>query len=108
MKLRLINGYPFPYPTNLSEAEQDELSTEAPGKAHDIDGVIHFEWKDTLTIEFATYEPAKAIRELAGWGWWDERRNVVEAHTSKDDGYDSHPAIIVGDTAYCGFILLPE
>lgn len=107
MRLKLINGYPFPYPQGLPTAESDAINDQAKEKCFEINGVVHFEWLHTLTVQFGTDDPTFEPETLTGWKWWDRANNVLEAHTSSEEGY-GHPAIIVGDTAYCGFILLPE
>ncbi|WP_342051255.1 MULTISPECIES: hypothetical protein [unclassified Cupriavidus] len=104
MKLILTNGYPFPYPEGATEAQMEEWAGEAAGITLTLEGVEHFEWKHTLTVEFFTAEAmCNAMRET-GWQFWDEGMFVLEAGTSGKDGYD-HPAIIAGGRAYCGFVL---
>jgi hypothetical protein len=105
MRLILQNGYPFPYPTGLSEAESDKISDAAMGKTFEINGIHHFEMKHTLTVEFVDQESYEISQELTGWKRWCD--HTLEATTSGPDGY-GHPAIIVKDTAYCGFILKEE
>ena len=102
MILHLRNGYPYPYPDNLTEAEQESISMSAAGNELEIHGVAHFEWLHTVTVEFTDDEALERAARLTGWGDWDYR--VLEAPTSSGDGYD-HPAIVVGGMAYCGFIL---
>lgn len=106
MKLVLTNGYPYPYPTGLTEAQQEGISEAAAGRSMEIEGVAHFEWKHTVTVEIRDdFKYWLEARRVTGWPVWSE--GVLEAPTSAADGYD-HPAIIVGDTAYCGFQLLAE
>jgi hypothetical protein len=108
MRLILQNGYPYPYPEGLlSPDEEAKIAEAAAGKTFEINGVIHFEWKHTLTVEFGDQDEHFNPQELTGWRRWGSERNILEALTSGLDGYD-HPAIIVGDTAYCGFILKEE
>jgi len=102
MKLRLINGYPYPFPSHLPEDEQEAISTEAPGVQLTLEGVTHFEWMHTVTVEFDLWGHYCEAREKTGWKRWSD--SVLEAPTSAGDGY-GHPAIIVGNMAYCGFIL---
>ena len=106
MRLILTNGYPFPFPRDISEAEKEAIADAASSKTFEINGVVHLEWKHTVTVQFGEdddFDP----QALTGWAWWDECSRILEAPTSAPDGYD-HPAIIVGDTAYCGFMLLEE
>lgn len=124
MRLTLMNGYPFPYPERIAELrtlnadmaaseEQDEelraleqaISDAASGNQLIIDGVKHFEWLHTVTVEFDAYGAFDAARRLTGWSEWTGL--ILEAKLSAEDGYD-HPAIVVGDMAYCGFSLTVE
>lgn len=104
MKLILQNGYPYPFPEGFDVEKEGydcrEFSVE-------IEGVIHFEWKYELTIEFKTYAQAKQYSEQLGWPFWTDDRSlaILSAPYSEADGYEA-PAIIVGDKAYCGFILM--
>lgn len=107
MKLILTNGYPYPYPDDASEAQKEAWSEAAQGITLEIAGVEHFEWKHTVTVEFFTAEAMCDAMRLTGWKFWDEDEFILEAGTSAGDGYD-HPAIIAGDTAYCGFVLVPS
>lgn len=74
-----------------------------------IDDVRHFEWKYELTIEFSDYSTAKIAHMRTGWPFWsgDRARPILSAPFSADDGYEA-PAIIVGNIAYCGFILVED
>ena len=106
MNLILQNGYPYPYPEHLSDDEQAVLSHEATDLDNSltIAGVVHFEWKYTITVEFASHEQAKTAMAQTGWRWWDQGGVILEAASSSKDGYDQS-AIITGNKAYCGFIL---
>ena len=100
MKLLLQNGYPYPFPEGFDpEAE----GYDCRDYSFKLLGVVQFEWGYTLTIEFKNYALFHRAQELTGWARWGDGF-VLEATLSKDDGYD-HPTIIVGDMAYCGFIL---
>ena len=105
MKMILENGYPFPYPANLSETEQEAISETARGVSITLKGIKGVEWLHTLTVEFHTSEAMKYGLVL-GWKPWGNG-NVLEVPTSGPDGYD-HPALIAGNRAYCGFILADE
>jgi len=107
MKLHLLNGYPFPYPKDLTPEQEESHADDASGITLDIDNVSHFEWVHTLTIEFTSMFAARTAVSQTGWAFYDESRLVLEAKVSSEDGY-GHPAIVAGDKAYCGFILLPD
>ena len=104
MKLTLTNAYPYPYPEGLTEAEQEAITERCGDFNLEINGVVHFQWLHTVTVEFHYINDCNAAEKLYGWKPWSFR--VLEAPTSSADGYD-HPAIIVKDKAYCGFILTP-
>ena len=96
VKLILTNGYPYPLPKEF------DFDTYDPEMV-DIEGVVHFEWKHTLTVGFDSWARMEAIQKRSGWRQWVG--TALEAKTSVDDGY-GHPAIVFADKAYCGFILL--
>jgi hypothetical protein len=108
MHLTLTNGYPFPYPSDVRAADVDRFAKEASGNVLHVEAVIGFEWKYTLTIEFANTDVGRASRDrmlALGWcNWGPPGALVLEAPTSAPDGY-GHPAIIAGAFAYCGFIV---
>jgi len=105
MRLRLINGYPYPYPTGLSEAEQEALSEAAAGEDLLLECVVHFEWLHTVTVEFDNVLSLLEAQGKTNWTVWGTGAGpVLQAPQSAADGYN-HPAIIAGDKAYCGFIL---
>ena len=108
MNLTLTNGYPRLYPTGTSGAEADRIAIEAQGNILHIEAIIGFEWKYTLTVEFAGTDAGRASRNrmlALGWHAWGEPAGLVlEATTSKADGYE-HPAIIAGAIAYCGLLI---
>lgn len=104
MRLRLINGYPYPFPEGLTPDEEDDISDASRSRTLEIEGVVHFEWLHTITVEFDSWGSYNAAANLTGWKDWDHQ--ILEAQTSSGDGYD-HLAIVVGNTAYCGFILEP-
>jgi hypothetical protein len=107
MKLILENGYPYPYPKGLSDEEGERVANDAPDIQMELKGVRAFEWLHTMTIEFESSDAALAAIRQTDWDVWDAARNILEAKTSSEDGY-GHPAIIVGDKAYCGFIVAAE
>ena len=99
MRLSLENGYPYPLPDGFDLDTYDSRSHSVL-----IEDVRHFEWRHTLTIEFDTGEACERVEQLSGcWTHWSHK--VLEAVTAVDDGYE-HPAIVFGDKAYCGFVLL--
>ena len=102
MKLTLTNAYPYPYPDGLSEEEQEAITHDSCNHDLVIEGVYSFQWLHTVTVEFRYMDHYYAMMDKLGWKEWSFR--VLEAPTSAGDGYD-HPAIIVKDKAYCGFIL---
>ena len=102
MRLRLINKYPHPFPEGLPPEEEDRISDASRSRTLEIDGVVHFEWLHTVTIEFDSWGSYNAATNLTGWKEWSFL--VLEAQTSSGDGYD-HPAIVVGNTTYYNFIL---
>ena len=103
MKIVLGNGYPYPFP--VLPAQQEAASEAAGGISLEIKGVNHFEWRHTLTVEFDSFEALQAAQVATGWEHWEGL--VLEASVSVEDGY-AHPAIIAGDWAYCGFMLIPD
>jgi hypothetical protein len=105
MLLTLQNGYPFPYPTHLTDAEQEVHSEAAGGKRLVLEGVSHFQWLHTVTVEFVDHNAMLTAQKATGWEIWSGL--VLEAKTSSEDGY-THPAIVARNMAYCGFILYPE
>jgi hypothetical protein len=108
MLLTLQNGYPFPYPTDLTEAQGDEISSDAASHRVTLRGVTHFQWLHTVTVEFDGPLAFEAAKKLTGWAdWGSDYPHVLEAKTSPEDGY-AHPAIIIGDKAYCGFMLIAD
>lgn len=102
MSLILQNGYPYPYPEGITDEQADQYADEAMSHTLEIHGVKCFEWKHELTIEFVDYESFCRALDVTGWAHYDHI--VLSAPYSAKDGYN-HPAIIVGDKAYCGFIV---
>lgn len=103
MILHLDQGYPKPFPTNPIEAEA--ATNDAPNHTIQLDGVVHFEWKHTVTVQFDTAEHATVAQLKTGWRTWYGPDFILEAETSPEDGY-AHPAIVAAGKAYCGFRLL--
>lgn len=102
MQLLLTNGYPYPFPKGF---DAEEEGYDARDYEVQLAGVTHFEWLHTVTVEFSTIEACEEAKAKTGWADWSFC--VLEAITSVEDGYD-HPALIAGDKAYCGFILLRD
>ena len=98
MELILTNGYPLIFP----ETQDDLNNYDAREYFIKIPGVIHFEWKYELTVEFADHRALKKAQEITGWPVY--QANILTAPYDDKDGYEA-PAIIVKDKAYCGFIL---
>lgn len=107
MKLILTNRYPYPYPENVSVEGGERISSEATDYDLTLDGVIHVQQLHTLTVEFLDEGHMAEAVERTGWERWgtEPNRFILEAKTSKEDGYDNHPAIIVRNEAWCGLIL---
>ncbi|RRD55754.1 hypothetical protein EII20_13850 [Comamonadaceae bacterium OH2545_COT-014] len=99
MKLVLENGYPLIEPPGFDLDAYDCLEHRVV-----IEGVCHFEWKHTLTVEFETLQACHHAQQLSGWKPWSYK--VLEAEINPDAGY-GHPAIVYGDKAFCGFMLMP-
>lgn len=107
MRLILTHGYPYPFPESLSEAEEETISANASNVRLELEGVVHFEWLHTITVQFASREEADCARSVAGWEWWDEASHILEAPSNVDEGYN-HPAILAENHAYCGFQLVAD
>ena len=73
MKLTLMNGYPSPYPVALTIDDADSFAEAAGGITLTIEGVRHFEWKHTVTIEFEDFESFEKARDQTGWKRWGHR-----------------------------------
>lgn len=113
MKLILENGFPSPWPESIPEDEAEGIATDAPGVRLILDGVVHFEWKYTITVEFKDLESYEAAKKITGWKPWGTEL-ILEAPFSCAEGYE-HPAILADvpyeehpRTAYCGFILAED
>lgn len=111
MKLILMNGYPSPYPVAPSIDGAGNFVEAAGGITLTIEGVRHFDWLHTVTVEFEDFESFEKARGQTGWKRWDTDL-VLEAETNPEEGY-AHPAIVANvpydnhpKTAYCGFILM--
>jgi hypothetical protein len=102
MKLLLQNGYPYPFPEGFDVEAEGYDSREFQVILHQV---VQFEWKYCLTIEFSDFTAASFAQAATGWKSWAPV--ILEATISVADGYD-HPAIIVGDKAYCGFIVCED
>lgn len=101
LTLVLTNGYPYPFPEGLSPEDEAAISENSVNVRFTINGVTSFEWIHDLLVEVEDAEVYEHLR-LNGWQEWSP--GVLQAPVSAGDGY-GHPAIIVGDTAYCGFKL---
>ena len=110
MKLILQNGYPSPWPKEIEDEEGEGYAAAASGVGLTLEGVIHFEWKYTITVEFKDRESFDKAKAATGWTSWSDL--ILEADTHAGEGY-GHPAIVANvpygehpKTAYCGFILV--
>jgi hypothetical protein len=106
MKLILQNGYPYPYPKHLTQQQEDDLADAAAGNRLEIAGVVCLQWLHSITVQFDPVGSAWTDAKNAT-GWEVESAFVLEAKTSTEDGYD-HPAIVVRNMAYCGFMLVAD
>lgn len=102
MKLVLTNGYPYPPPPAQTNEQLDKMAEAAAGTRLEIHGVLNFEWLHTVTVELESAEAYARAQTVTGWQNWSA--NVLEATTSRANGY-GHPALVVGGKAYCGFQL---
>ena len=115
MKLILQNGYPSPWPEGIEDEEGEGYAAAAAGVGLTLEGVIHFEWKYTVTVEFKDRESYDKAQAITGWKRWSTDDGLVlAADTHAGEGY-GHPAIVVNvpyeehpKTAYCGFILMED
>lgn len=100
MKLILENGYPFPFPEAF-----DSDAYECREFSVTLKDIHSVEWLHDFTVKFNSEEAAVLAKELTGWVYMTRSNKfILLARTSADDGYN-HPAIVVKDKAYCGFIL---
>ena len=111
MKLILQNGYPSPWPKEIEDEEGEGYAAAAFGVELKLEGVVHFEWKYTVTVEFKDRESYEKAKAATGWTSWGGGL-ILEADTHAGEGY-GHPAIVANvpygehpKTAYCGFILV--
>ena len=109
-------------PAQVESGEDSPYNVEAQGVTLELAGVVHFEWKHCVTVEFADRDTYDKAKRLTGWEAYDEDELILEAPTKSDEGYD-HPAIIAQvpyeleegygegtapSTAYCGFYLTAQ
>lgn len=118
MKITLSNGYPFPYPHDESMNLLEDIAAGAGDFSFTIEGVAHFEFKHTVTVEFDSRESFDAAKVLTGWDVWDSNSFVLEANYSFEDGYGGFPALILAQKyesagvktekiCFCGVQVLP-
>lgn len=115
MRLILQNGYPSPWPEGVEDEEGEGYAAAAAGVGLTLEGVIHFEWKYTVTVEFRDRESYDKAQAITGWKRWSADDGLVlEADTHAGEGY-GHPAIVANvpyeehpKTAYCGFMLVAD
>lgn len=103
MKLILGDAYPFPYPVDATEDEQDEINNSERGPQVTLEGVKFVEWRFTLTVEFVDHDAMRAAEAVTGWPQWGGGA-ILEAATSASDGRE-FPAVVIGGKAYCQMIL---
>lgn len=102
-QLELGDGYPCPFPVDLPEDEQEEINQDLRGTQITLKGVVHFEWRFSVTVEFIDHEAMREAQAVTGWQQWGAGA-ILEAPTSESDGRE-FPAVIVGDKAYCQIIM---
>jgi hypothetical protein len=108
MKLFLSSGYPYPYPESATDEERDAIANAAPSVTLTLEGVVHFELKHTVTIEFVDREATETARKLTGWKDWGNLTGcILEATHSVADGYD-FPALIANSLSYCGIAVMED
>jgi hypothetical protein len=103
MKLILGDSYPFPYPSHLSEAEQDEINQSERGPQLALEGVKSVEWRFTLTVEFHDHVAMRKAQAVTNWEQWGTDA-ILQAPTSLDDGRE-FPAVLINNRAYCQIFL---
>jgi hypothetical protein len=108
MHLLLRNRYPFPYPQNLPTSENDQICDAANKHWLRIDGIVGIEWLHDLSIEFEGLGPMLGAQQITGWKRAGNYGYHLHAQTSRNEGYDNHPAIITKQFAWCGFMLVKE
>lgn len=102
----LGDGYPYPYPIDSDDELDAILQGEMAVEDLRLKGVDSVEWRFELTIKFvdrASYDSAKAA---TGWEAYDDRALILSATLSGPDGRDGMPALIVGDKAYCRWMIV--
>lgn len=104
-ELALGDGYPFPYPTDSDEELDAIIEGEMAVEDLILKGVDSLEWRFEWTIQFvdqASYDAAKAA---TGWEAYDAAALILSITLSGSEGRDGMPALIVGDKAYCRWML---
>ncbi|MFG1227126.1 hypothetical protein [Xanthobacter wiegelii] len=104
--LILGDGYPYPYPEGLTEQEQDDLAASLAVEDMRLKGVVSVEWRFELTIEFVDRESYDAAKATTGWEAWDEGALLLSATLEGREGRGDIPALIVGDKAYCRWMIV--
>ncbi len=103
MKLILGDAYPFPYPVDAPQTEQDDINDRLRGPQLTLENVVGFEWRFTVTIEFADHEAMRAAQALTDWPQW-ESGPVLEATTNHAEARE-FPAFIIRDKSYCQLMI---
>lgn len=106
MNLELSYGYPYPYPLSMTHALHTELTEAAPAYRLVVKGVSSFQQKLDATIQFIDEAAFNAAQAITGWKRSGE--GVLEVPTYYRNMHDAykHPAIIVGNIAYCAYQLV--
>jgi hypothetical protein len=116
MKIILSRRYPIPYPSNLSVLSHDMLAVQAASQSLEIKGVITFEWKRTILIEFASEEHADVVRQITGWAYFKDDlqttrlNNILEVKTSCIEAIPLPPAWLEGNGKFgwCGMHIVND
>ena len=95
MRLALTHAYPFPCPPD--SYTQAIAADNCLHYTLTLDKVASFEWTHTLNVRFASVEAANAAHEITGWPF--SMPLTLEATISRTEGYDSHPAVVVRNSA---------
>ena len=95
MRLALTHAYPFPCPPD--SYTQAIAADNCLHYTLTLDKVASFEWTHTLNVRFASVEAANAAHEITGWPF--SMPLTLEATISRTEGYDSHPAVVVKQSA---------
>ena len=95
MRLALTHAYPFPCPPD--SYSQDLAADNCLNHTLTLDKVTSFEWTHTLCVYFADSAAVQLAQSITGWPYVTPL--ALEATISRTEGYDSHPAVVVRNSA---------